>query len=194
MGVEVSTARINGGCGLALGLVLAACGMSSNRTATKTLPFHAELDDLVGSQAASVATRTPLTAGGPITIAPFVPYYARPTGFVVFDSSPTTWSELDAGAPEVALAETWRRALVAGSGAGVTVRGVVTDFEWYQVGGVMAGRIVSLLVVVGADGTVVFEREHATQRRAQSPAALINEHVHEWTRDAGFRRAIGAAP
>jgi hypothetical protein len=183
---------------LASSLLLVGCGAHFNTTVARSLPFHAHGDDIADyPQVDSAVAPTPSQSLS-AKIAPFIPYYPRPAvvRYHAGGEDGTSWF-LGGGEirPEEEIPKLLGASSVAAPEGARTLYGVVTDFQWYQVGRqeLAGGRIATQLTLVAADGTILFEGEHSTEGRARSVDSLYRAHVQDWLRDRQFLAAVAPA-
>lgn len=164
----------------------------------RSLPFHATSDELTELPTAPYDRAPPKAVSAAVSVATFTPYYAEPVGFFATDpafNQVAAWAPIViAPAPEVALRETFERGLAAGTGEPLTVRGVITHFEWQMLGvDGNAGRIATELVVTDGSGAVRFRGQKVTAVRVPYVDVLFRQHVREWLADPALLAALGGS-
>jgi hypothetical protein len=162
----------------------------------RTLPFHASEETLEDLPAAPYDRAPPIAVAAAVSVATFVPYYAEPVGFFKTDpafNEVASWAPIVIRpGPEEALRESFARGLSVGTGEALSVRGVITHFEWHMLGvRGNAGRIATELVVSDARGAVVFRGRKITAIRVPFVDILFRHHVREWLADPALISALG---
>ncbi|MBL8787779.1 MAG: hypothetical protein JNJ59_22950 [Deltaproteobacteria bacterium] len=183
----------------ALSLILASTGCLG-RVETidpaRTLSFHATQETLEELPTAPYDRAPPKAVQAAVSVATFVPYYAEPVGFFKTDpafNEVASWAPIVIRpTPEEALRESFARGLTPGAGEALTVRGVVTHFEWHMLGvRGNAGRIATELVVTDASGAVRFRGARTTAIRVPFVDVLFRQHVREWLADPALVAVLG---
>lgn len=162
----------------------------------RTLSFHATEETLDALPTAPYDRAPPKAVQAAVSVATFVPYYAEPVGFFKTDpafNEVTTWAPIAIRpSPEEALRESFARGLTPGTGEALTVRGVITHFEWHMLGVQgNAGRIATELVVTDERGAVRFRGRKITALHVPFVDVLFRHHVREWLADPGLSEALG---
>lgn len=164
----------------------------------RTLPFHATEETLEELPTASYERAPPKAVAAAVSVATFVPYYAEPVGFFKTDpafNEVASWAPIVIRpSPEEALRESFARGLTPGTGEALTLRGVITHFEWHMLGvDGNAGRIATEVVVSDARGQVRFRARKITAVRVPFVDILFRQHVREWLTDPALLSAIGGS-
>lgn len=183
-------------------LVLTGCGIGIHRNPTTavTAPYHDHQDSIRGfAVVRPLGRHVPMPGVG---VGSFVRYYPLPIGFHIGKGpgamrswgrgTVLTWAEIR---PQQPAEETIRAAFANNLGtaptdAALTIEGVVTEAEWYELGQTHGGRITTKVVVVDRHGQPVFEGERSTTARANTFDELIIEHVDRWLADPQLVAAL----
>lgn len=184
---------------IALVLLATGClGRVETIDPARTLSFHATEETLEALPTAPYDRAPPRAVAAAVSVATFVPYYAEPVGFFKTDpafNEVASWAPITLRpTPEEALRESFARGLTPGTGEALTVRGVITHFEWHMLGvHGNAGRIATELVVTDDRGVVRYRGMKVTAIRVPFVDILFRHHVREWLADPALVTALGGA-
>lgn len=172
-----------------------ACGIASNPSASVTLPYHSPLAEMKSWRFAREPELVARRTSRSLDVVEFTPYYPIPVGYRIKESGMlggrSSWGGVTLSPPEDMLREAMAIALDARPGGELKVQGVITGFSWYEGEDFGAGRISTVLTVIGPDREVIFEQQRTTAAQARSADAVVRMHVKEWLDDPRFAASIG---